>query len=140
MNLVLDTNVLISAFIAKGLCHTLVEQCFRLHSAITSEFIINELREKLTGKFKYSDQDIVAVESLLRSRMQIVEPSLLESNVCRDPEDDMILATALAGNAICIITGDKDLLILKKFGEIDILSPSEFETYEEQFDSENKLP
>jgi uncharacterized protein len=132
--------VLISAFIAKGFCHTLVEQCCRIHSVIASEFIINELREKLTEKFKYSDQDVTAVESLLRTRMRIVEPSPLESNVCRDSEDDMILATALAGDAVCIITGDKDLLILKKFVEVDILSPSEFETYEEQFGSNNKLP
>ncbi|MEX0270162.1 putative toxin-antitoxin system toxin component, PIN family [Leptolyngbyaceae cyanobacterium UHCC 1019] len=45
------------------------------------------------------------------------------------PNDDMILATAFTGEAVCIITGDKDLLTLKKFGEIDILSPSEFEAY-----------
>ena len=34
------------------------------------------------------------------------------------------------GKAVCIITGDQDLLILKKFGDIDILAPSEFEAYE----------
>jgi putative PIN family toxin of toxin-antitoxin system len=136
MNLVLDTNVLIAAFIAKGFCHTLVEQCLRVHSVITSEFILNELREKLTGKFKYSDADEIAVEALLRSRMRVVDPTPLESDVCRDPDDDMVLATALTGKAVCIITGDKDLLILKKFGDIDILAPSGFETYEEQFGTE----
>jgi uncharacterized protein len=133
MKLVLDTNVLIATFIAKGLCHTLVEQCLRVHSVITSEFILHELREKLTEKFKYSDEDAAAVEALLRSRMQVVEPATLASSTCRDPDDDMILATALSGGAVCIITGDKDLLTLKKFGAIDILSPSEFEAYEEQF-------
>lgn len=133
MNLVLDTNVLIAAFIAKGFCHTLAEQCLRVHFVITSEFILNELREKLTEKFKFSNKDAVAVEALLRSRMQIVDPTTLKSNVCRDPDDDMILATALTGEAVCIITGDKDLLTLKKFGAIDILSPSEFEAYEELF-------
>ncbi len=55
MNLVLDTNALIAAFIAKGFCHTLVEQCLRVHSVIASEFILTEVREKLTEKFKYSD-------------------------------------------------------------------------------------
>ncbi|MCY7321057.1 MAG: putative toxin-antitoxin system toxin component, PIN family [Phormidesmis sp. CAN_BIN36] len=133
MNLVLDTNVLITAFIAKGFCHTLVEQFLRVHFVITSEFILNELREKLTEKFKFFNEDAVAVEALLRSRMQIVDPTTLKSNVCRDPDDDMILATALTGEAVCIITGDKDLLTLKKFGAIDILSPSEFEAYEELF-------
>jgi putative PIN family toxin of toxin-antitoxin system len=138
MNLVLDTNVLIAAFIAKGFCHTLVEQCLRVHSVITSEFILNELREKFIGKFKYSDSDATAVEALLRSssRMRVVDPTPLESNVCRDPDDDMVLATALTGKAVCIITGDKDLLTLKKFGDLDILAPSEFEAYEEQFDAD----
>lgn len=122
MNLVLDTNVLIAAFIGRGLCHTLLEHCLRVHSSITSEFILNEVREKLTEKFKYPDEDAVAAVSLLRSRMQVVEPTPLESKVCRDPDDDTILATALTGKAVCIITGDKDLLILKHFGSVDILS------------------
>lgn len=129
MNLVLDTNVLIAAFIAKGFCHILVEQCLQVHSVITSEFILNELREK----FKYSDEDATAVEVLLRSRMRVVDPILLESSVCRDPDDDTVLATALTGRAACIITGDKDLLTLKKFGTIYIMSPSEFEAYEVQY-------
>jgi putative PIN family toxin of toxin-antitoxin system len=137
MILVLDTNVLIAAFIAKGSCHTLVEKCLRAHSCVTSEFILNELKEKLTQKFKYSQEDITAVESLLRTRMCVVEPVTLEINVCRDPNDDIILGTAIAGNATCIVTGDKDLLVLKKFGTIDILSPSEFEAYETQFDPES---
>jgi predicted nucleic acid-binding protein len=65
--------------------------------------------------------------------MRVVVPIPLESNVCRDSDDDMVLATALTGKAVSIITGDKDLLGLKKFGEIDILFPSEFEAYEVNF-------
>lgn len=138
MNLVLDTNVLIAAFIAKGLCHTLVEHCLRVHSSVTSEFLLSELKEKFTTKFKYSREDVAAVEVLLRLRMHVVEPTSLETSVCLDPDDDMVLATALAGQAVCVITGDKDLLILKKFGEIDILSPSEFAAYEEKIASSSK--
>ena len=130
MNVVLDTNVLIADFIARGLCHTLVEQCLGVHTVITSEFILRELREKLTGKFKYSDADASAIQSLLLSKMRVVNPISLANNVCRDPDDDKVLGTALMGKAVCIITGDQDLLILKKFGDIDILAPSEFEAYE----------
>jgi uncharacterized protein len=50
MNVVLDTNVLIAAFIVKGFCHALVEQCFRVHSVVTSEFILNELKRKVDGE------------------------------------------------------------------------------------------
>ena len=135
MNLVLDTNILIAAFISRGSCHNLVEQCLSKHSCITLEFILDELKEKLTKKFKYSNEDATVVETLLRSRMQVIESLPLESNVCRDPDDDRVLATAITGKANCIITGDKDLLILKRFGQIDILSPSEFADYEEQLDA-----
>jgi len=53
MNLVLDTNVLIAAFIAKGACYALVEHCLQVHNVITSSFILDEVRETLTNKFHY---------------------------------------------------------------------------------------
>ena len=133
MKLVLDTNILIAAFIAKGTCHTLVERCLQIHTTTTSAFILGELQDKLTGKFKYSQEDVALIETLLRSRMQVVEPVALGRNICRDVDDDWVLATALTGNADCIITGDKDLLALKSFEAINILSPSAFEAYEEKF-------
>jgi uncharacterized protein len=76
------------------------------------------------------------MQQQLKNFYKVVVPILLESNVCRDPDDDMILATAQTGQAVCIITGDKDLLSLTKFGAIDILSPSEFEDYETQYGSD----
>jgi len=82
MKLILDTNVLIAAFIAKGLCHSLVEHCLRTHTVLVSEFIFQELREKLTQKFKYSAEDAQAVEDLLRSRMRMIEPAVLAVDVC----------------------------------------------------------
>ncbi len=62
--------------------------------------------------------------------MEVVTPVSLSSPVCRDPDDDHILATAVAGNCECIISGDKDLLVLKQFGDIKIFSPSEFSAQE----------
>jgi len=46
--------------------------------------------------------------------------------VCRDPDDDSLLALSKDGNADILITGDEDLLVLKKFGNTRILSPAEF--------------
>ncbi|MGM3306743.1 putative toxin-antitoxin system toxin component, PIN family [Anabaena sp. WFMT] len=90
MKLVIDTNVLIAAFIAKGMCSTVVEHCLIVHSPITSDFILNELHEKLRVKFKYSPEDAGEVMNLLRSRMHIVIPTPLNVPVCRDVDDDMI--------------------------------------------------
>lgn len=130
MRIVLDTNVLIAALIARGFCHQLLEHCISQHDLVISEFILNEVREKLAGKFKYKSEVTNESIDLLRSRMEFVAPAPLDKPVCRDADDDNILATAVSGNCECIITGDKDLLVLKQFQGIDILSPSNFQGYE----------
>jgi predicted nucleic acid-binding protein len=53
----------------------------------------------------------------------MVKPEPLPKRVCRDPDDDVVLATAVAGRADFIVTGDDDLLVLKRFRGIRILSP-----------------
>ena len=130
MRIVLDTNVLIAAFIARGTCHELFEHCILQHSLVTSEFILAEVREKLIEKFKLSEARALEVDTLLRSRMELTVPTGLTTQVCRDPDDDNILATAAAGNCDFIITGDDDLLVLKRFGNIVIIRPAEFANHE----------
>ena len=49
------------------------------------------------------------------SSAEIVEPVTFETQICRDPDDDAILGTAVAGNADCIVTGDNDLIIIGRF-------------------------
>jgi putative PIN family toxin of toxin-antitoxin system len=130
MRVVLDTNVLIAAFIARGVCADLLEHCVLHHAIISSSFILDELRRHLTGKFKFADQDADEALNLLRSKFALVVPATLETPVCRDPDDDAIVATAVAGNADCMVTGDKDLLVLQRFGSIEIVSPSQFADFE----------
>src|SRR5205085_5881459 len=98
----------------------------------TSDFIIEELRDKLSRKLKYKPEAIKQAIELLLSRMKVVEATSLNQRVCRDPDDDNVLAAAIAGKCNCIITGDKDLLILKQYGGIEILSPRDFREYEER--------
>ena len=130
MRIVLDTNVLLAAFIARDVCHQLLEHCIRYHHLVTSEFILDEVREKLVDKFNYTSEITDEVITLLRLRMEVVTPAGLDVPICRDADDDNILAAAVAGNCECIITGDKDLLVLKRFQEIDIVSPSAFQSVE----------
>lgn len=54
-----------------------------------------------------------------------IEPELRIS-VCRDPKDNKFLELAVAANADCIVTGDKDLLVLNPFRGIKIISPADF--------------
>jgi putative PIN family toxin of toxin-antitoxin system len=126
VKIVLDTNVLIAALIARGVCHELLEHCVLRHVLFTSEFILEETQEKLIEKFGYPSELAAEVVNVLRSRMKVVPPSKLESQVCRDPDDDNILAAAVNGKCDCIVTGDKDLLVLKEYEGVDIFRPRDF--------------
>jgi len=130
VKIVLDTNVLIAALIARGVCHDLLEHCILRHTLFTSDFILNETHEKLIEKFGYAADLADEAVSLLRSRMKLVAPAKLERQICRDPDDDNILAAAVSGKCDCIITGDKDLLVLKAYEGIDIFNPRDFITNE----------
>ena len=130
MRVVLDTNVLISAFIAEGLCSELLEHCGRQHRIITSAFILSELQERLVGKFQYSKQEATEAATLVESVAESVTPLGLPAQVCRDPDDNAVLGTAVAGSAACIVTGDADLLVLREYRGIAILRPAEFLDFE----------
>ncbi len=134
MKLVLDTNVLIAALIARGVCADLLEHCVLSHTIVASEFIIDELRRHFVGKFKYTDEDANEAIALLESQMEIVTPKSLDQPVCRDADDDQILATAVAARVKCIVTGDKDLLVLQRYKGIPIVSPSDFADFETKND------
>ncbi len=126
MKLVLDTNVLIAAFITHGVCNELLEYCAINHEIILSAFILDEVREKLVRKFDFSSREAEEVIRLLKSRAVLVTPRKLEEPACRDPDDDKILGTAIAGDCECIVTGDKDLLVLRRVRGIRVVNPSDF--------------
>ena len=130
MRVVLDTNVLIAAFIARGICHELLEYCVHEHELVASDFILDEIRKALVKKFHFSGQEATEAVALLNTRMTVVTPEPLPSPVCRDRDDDNIIGTAVAGECKCIVTGDKDLLVLKHYRGIDILSPDRFWRHE----------
>lgn len=130
MRIVLDTNVLIAAFVARGVCHELLEHCEREHTLVSSAFILDEFEQKLTGKFKVPPEAARAARALNEAHMELATPEPLPEPVCRDPDDDWVLATARSGACQCIITGDKDLLALATSEQITILSPADFWRYE----------
>ena len=130
MRIVFDTNVLIAAFISHGVCADLVEHCIHHHEIVASEFIFAEFSKNLSVKLKTPISDVNEAVRLLRSRIAVVAPLNLGTRVCRDPKDDHILGAAIQGDCQCIITGDKDLLILKKHRGIKIILPRDFWEYE----------
>lgn len=126
MRVLLDTNVLIAAFVARGACTELFEHCARNHTLVTWPALLAELDVTLRRNFGASVRDASAVVALLRPRFESVDPRPLDEPVCRDPDDDQVLAAALGGRCDCIVTGDRDLLVLGSFSGIPIVKPMDF--------------
>lgn len=125
MKIVLDTNVLVAALVADGLCRDLVRRRVRAHKLCSSEALLKELSATLRRKFKVTAADIPWLEEY-RAKVTVCKPLPLSARVCRDPDDDFVLATAISAQAEMIVTGDEDLLVLKQHAGIRILSPRQF--------------
>ena len=128
LKVVLDTNVLVSALFFKG---ELSKLLFPLKKFILlfSEETLNEFIKVLHyPKFSLTKDEI---EYLLQFEIlpysKIVEVTFkFDKEICPDKDDLKFLELAVSAKADYIITGDKDLLNLKKINEIKILSPKEF--------------
>lgn len=126
----MDTNVYVAAFVSRGLCNELLEHCAEHHHIVVSEHILREVAEKMSGKFRLPPERVGSMVSLIRSRADLVDPTPSFQPACGDPDDDWILATAVAGECDCLVTGDKDLLVLERHEGIPIIAPSAFWTFE----------
>ncbi|MBI5725315.1 MAG: putative toxin-antitoxin system toxin component, PIN family [Planctomycetes bacterium] len=125
MRIVFDTNVLLAGVFTRGVCEALLDVCLnsRAHVVVASEYILNEFVRQSQAKFVAPIEDVRLVLQSFRVQIELVEPALVDAGACRDKDDLPILGTLLAGRADCLVTGDKDLLVLKKFRGIEILSP-----------------
>jgi putative PIN family toxin of toxin-antitoxin system len=126
VKVVLDTNVLLAAFATRGLCEAVFAACLASHEIVLSEHILGELHRHLRGKFKVPPRQVDAILAFLRDNATVVTPAKVPANACRDRSDLAVLGTALAAGADCLVTGDRDLLDLKTFHGIPILSPRAF--------------
>lgn len=125
MRIVFDTSVIVAGLVAEGLCLEVVETHLPDHTAVLSRVLWDELVEKLRDEFGLSTDELPLL-GLYRGRATWVEPNALQEPACRDPDDDWVLATAVAGAADAIVTGGDDLLSLREFEGIKILTPREF--------------
>jgi putative PIN family toxin of toxin-antitoxin system len=126
MRIVLDTNVVVAAFATRGLCAEIFEVCLTEHTLVTSGCILSEVQEKLLTKLHLPHKTTGDILEYLRSSSELCEIKSVDISVCRDKDDDKIIGTALDGNAEFIITGDNDLLILRKYEGIKIVTPREY--------------
>ena len=125
MKVFLDTNVLVSAFTARGLCTDLLRFLLAEHDVMTGEVNLVELRRVLAEHFHASDRQLAFVERQLRDQMVVPRPAVPSPLPLRDPDDAWVLASAIAGAADLLVTGDKDLLTVAAHSALPILSPRE---------------
>lgn len=125
MRAVFDTNVVVAGIVAEGLCREILEIHVPEHTAILSQVLWDELVVTLRRKFGLTPDDL-PILALYRQHAAWCEPAKLAEAVCRDPDDDWVLATALAGEADAIVSGDADLLTLDSYSGIEMLSPRQF--------------
>lgn len=126
MRVVLDTNVIIAAFAARGLCAEIFEVCLAEDAVIISEHILTEVQKKMVEKIHLPKDTVRSIIKYLRDKAELFEPEKVDKSVCRDKDDIKIIGTALSGNAEFIITGDDDLLTLKEHEGVKIITPREY--------------
>jgi uncharacterized protein len=133
LRVVLDSSVLIAAAISRaGTCAAVLEDVLAHHEPVLSEYILPEVQRKLRDKLGYPARDIRLLLRLLRHSAELVVPTELNADACRDPKVIPVLGTAVAGAADLLISGDQHLLVLQRFRAIRILTPSRFWSFAQQ--------
>ena len=125
MRVVIDCNVLVSAARTGGVCGRVIVEAMSRHETVLSDAIVDEY-EMVAGRpthARYRDVLNVIV-SALRQTALFVEPNDVAFGL-RDPDDEVYLATAMAGDAV-LITGNRRDFTERRYGAVKVLSPREF--------------
>jgi putative PIN family toxin of toxin-antitoxin system len=125
---VLDTNVYLSIFVFP---ESRIFDLWRLaregrYTVVISPFILREFMEKLREKFGVPAAAREIVKRRVLRKADIVQPQTVPTVIADDPDDDHILACAVAGEAAIIVSGNKHLLRLKEYEGIPIVRPMDF--------------
>jgi len=128
MRIVLDTNVLVSAIFWGGAPHRVLEMWVhdRIEVVVSKE-ILAEYDRVISQLARKEGQDHLAHHWLMFiGQYTTIITARSPVKVCRDPDDNKYLACAVDGDADFIVSGDRDLLVLKEFIGIPILTPRQF--------------
>jgi uncharacterized protein len=118
-----DANVLIAAFATRGLCADLFAHVLLEHDLVVGEVVLGELRTKLRTKLKLPRKTIDEIEAQLRDSVAVKTPAKHLGLRISDPDDEWVVASALAGGADVLVTGDAAILKVGKRAPLPILSP-----------------
>ena len=131
MRIVADTNTVVSGLLWHGAPRELIDAArARQVTLVTSAALLAELAEVL-GRDKFVvrlRQARVSARALVEDYagiVHVVDAAPLPGQVSRDPDDDEVLACAATAHATAIVSGDDDLLSLRRYQDIPILTAAE---------------
>lgn len=126
MRVFLDTNVLASATATRGLCADVLRVTFEFHQLVVCDLLLNELERVLREKFRASPELIAETLWLLRQDSVTASPLPHLVLPIKDQDDIPIVSSAVNGQAVIFVTGDQELLTIKRVDNTEILSPRAF--------------
>ncbi|MBI2233021.1 MAG: putative toxin-antitoxin system toxin component, PIN family [Candidatus Aenigmarchaeota archaeon] len=122
---VADTNIIISAIFWNGKPYRVISKGMQgEYQLVTSPEIIDEVLTKLRNKFQFPEDKIEEQANILMSLFHMIIPTT-KIDVVRDKSDNKIIECAIDGKADFIVTGDPDLLNLKEYNGIRIVTANE---------------
>jgi putative PIN family toxin of toxin-antitoxin system len=110
VRIVFDTNVLVSAFLARGLCADLLRLVLREDTLVSSKVVLTELRDVLSRKGRLPPAQIEALETFLRDQPIAPWPGQTLRLGLVDADAEWVLASAVLAEADLVVTGDQGLL------------------------------
>ena len=113
MRVFFDTNVLVSAFLARGLCADLLRLVLSERTLVTSEVVLAELRDVLGRKVRMPAQQIDAIVAFLRDQPVAPNPATILQLGLVDADDEWVLASAVLAEADLFVTGDQGVMACK---------------------------
>ncbi len=128
MRVFLDTNVLIAAFAARGLCADVFRLAATDHTLIIGAPVLVEMRRILETKLRMPAPARDEVLQVLGRFVQVPAAKAPVALGIHDPDDEWVVACAIAASADVFVTGDKALLGLRRFDRLPIVSPRDFWT------------
>ena len=124
-----DTNVFVAAVLSGGTCDEILHQAIHDHELYTTTFVLEEIKKV------FREKNFHTVAKPVGDLLRFIEQFFILGRtagaiekICRDPNDDQLLADAILNNIDVLITGDKDLLVLKNHKGLHILSPKDYWT------------
>lgn len=126
MRVCFDTDVLVSAFLTRGLSSDLLGLVLTQHSLVLPDCVVVELDRILVDKFEASPGQLAAAHEVLAQAARTSAPMDFDPAGFGDPDDERVLASAVTAKVDVLVSGDRDFLDNADRCSVQVLSPRAF--------------